>query len=185
MKTMNKALRVFMLAGLLGGSGGTLAVNRWVLVDTRGQTLSVMEGETVRKVYSDISIGRFGTTEQRVRGDAKTPLGRYRIVEVRPKSQFHRFLALDFPNGEDAERAFREGRISVTDRDRILAAERHGREPPADTPLGGHIGIHGVGAGNASVQGRFNWTQGCVALHNTQMNELMSWVGVGTTVVIR
>ncbi|MEI6415115.1 MAG: L,D-transpeptidase [Pseudomonadota bacterium] len=183
-KTIVRVLWLLVLVGL-DGRAGIPEVSRWVLVDTQGQTLSVMEGEAIKKIYRDISIGRFGASDRRVRGDAKTPIGQYRITEVHPKSQFHRFLALDFPNIEDAERAFRDGRISATDRDRILAAKLHGREPPADTPLGGHIGIHGIGSGNASVHGRFNWTQGCVALRDTQLNELMNWVGVGTAVVIR
>ena len=56
-----------------------------------------------------------------------------------------------------------------------------------DTPLGGAIGIHGIGEENDDrlhVQRWQNWTQGCIALTNREIRELRRFVDVGTRVVI-
>ncbi len=47
------------------------------------------------------------------------------------------------------------------------------------TALGGMIEIHGDGTGVSN-----NWTQGCVAIHNTHIDKLWAWVEVGTPVII-
>jgi L,D-peptidoglycan transpeptidase YkuD (ErfK/YbiS/YcfS/YnhG family) len=51
--------------------------------------------------------------------------------------------------------------------------------------LGGSIGIHGVGAGNRRIHEDFNWTEGCVALTNEQIDDLDRYIHIGTRVVIR
>ena len=60
-----------------------------------------------------------------------------------------------------------------------------GRPPPQDTALGGYIGIHGVGAGDPAVHEDFNWTEGCVALTDAQIDALLRHITVGTAVEIR
>jgi lipoprotein-anchoring transpeptidase ErfK/SrfK len=62
-------------------------------------------------------------------------------------------------------------------RDIILALERK-VQPPWDTPLGGEIFIHGGGAHG-------DWTDGCIALYNSDMNELYTMADVGTPVTVR
>ena len=57
--------------------------------------------------------------------------------------------------------------------------------PPQDTVLGGHIGIHGIGEGNPEIHRRFDWTQGCIALTNEEIEQLANLVGIGAKVVIR
>jgi len=60
-----------------------------------------------------------------------------------------------------------------------------GRLPPQDTNLGGLLGIHGVGRGNKRVQGVFDWTQGCVAVSNQQIDKLAKWMFLGMRVEIK
>ena len=47
------------------------------------------------------------------------------------------------------------------------------------------IGIHGIGDGDRGVHRDFNWTNGCVALTNEEIDELLRWVKIGTPVEIR
>jgi lipoprotein-anchoring transpeptidase ErfK/SrfK len=51
--------------------------------------------------------------------------------------------------------------------------------------LGGHIGIHGVGRGDLRIHQQFDWTQGCIALTNEQIEQLQNLVRVGDRVVIQ
>ncbi len=67
----------------------------------------------------------------------------------------------------------------------ILRAFQEQAIPPQETPLGGYIGIHGIGRGDPAIHQKFNWTQGCIALTNRQIDDLSKWVHVGMRVVIR
>jgi murein L,D-transpeptidase YafK len=157
----------------------------WVLVDTQARTLSVMQGGKPALVFSDISIGRYGATLSKRRGDHKTPLGDFRIAWIREDSPFHRFMGLDYPSLEYARRAYEEGRLSEQELKAIRQAVAKGRLPPQNTTLGGRIGLHGLGGGDPKVHQDFNWTNGCIALTNEQIDQLMTWVAEGTRVSIR
>lgn len=158
---------------------------RWVLVDTRELTLTVMDGEWPQLTLHNLAIGRFGTSEAKRRGDNTTPLGRFRITKIKRNSGFHRFLQLDYPDAVRTERALRDSVIGAADYRAILAAHRRGVMPPQGTALGGHIGIHGLGEGDADLHRATNWTKGCVALTDEQIDTLLGWVHVGTVVEIR
>ena len=53
------------------------------------------------------------------------------------------------------------------------------------TALGGQLGIHGLGVGDAEIHRAYNWTRGCVALEDWQIDELRPWLRVGMPVEIR
>jgi lipoprotein-anchoring transpeptidase ErfK/SrfK len=157
----------------------------WVLVDTRAMRLTVFQGDSVLRVYEDISIGRGGTTADKSKDDEKTPLGEYRIARIAKETPFHRFYGLDYPTPEQAQRALQAGVINERQYRRIRAAMRRGEAPPQDTPLGGYLGIHGVGAGDLRIHENFNWTNGCIALSNEQIDDMAQWIKIGTRVVVR
>lgn len=159
--------------------------NPWVLVDTRRDTLSVMSGNRPIEVFYHIAIGSGGAGQKRWRGDEVTPLGVFRIGWINWHSRFKMFFGLDYPNREYADQAYREGRISDWDYSSIRYAIEAGTTPPQDTALGGSIGIHGIGAGDPLIHASYNWTSGCIALDNDQIDRLAQWVDVGTTVEIR
>lgn len=178
-----------LLAGLLLMLSTALALGDqreeiWLQVDTQALELRVMRGLDVLRVYQDIAIGRSGTTENKRRLDGKTPLGEYRISLIKNNSKFHRFYGFDYPHLKHADHALQRGELSVEDYLRIRNAVRAGRVAPQDTPLGGHLGIHGIGSGELEVHTDFNWTNGCVALTNEQVEELARWLRVGTRVVV-
>ena len=120
---------------------------------------------------------------KRRRGDHRTPEGEYRIAGRARPSRFHRFLVLDYPSEADAERALAEGLISAEERDAIASAHRQGRLPPQDTALGGWLGFHGEGK---RWQGDLDldWTEGCFALEDAAMDQLVELAPSGTPVRI-
>jgi L,D-peptidoglycan transpeptidase YkuD (ErfK/YbiS/YcfS/YnhG family) len=96
-------------------------------------------------------------------GDDATPEGRYSIVSRVPNGAFYKALLIDYPNAED--------------RTQFSRARRSG-DLPASAGIGGLIEIHGEGG-----RGR-DWTEGCIALTNADMDDLFARVGVGTPVTI-
>jgi murein L,D-transpeptidase YafK len=156
-----------------------------IVVDTTAGTLTVLDGEEVIRVYRDISIGRYGVTSQKRQGDNKTPLGTFSIGWITSKTRYHRFLGLNYPDLETASRAFHKGIINKQQWLEIRRADKNGSKPPQFTVLGGLIGIHGIGTGAPEVHKDYNWTNGCVALTNEEIEELLEWVVVGTPVEIR
>ena len=156
----------------------------WLDIDTNSQTLRVMDGDELRLHFENIAIGRYGTTRDKRRGDNKTPLGQFTIAWVKHSARYHLFFGLDYPTLEYAYRGYREGEISEDAWQAFREAFKARRPPPQTTPLGGAIGIHGIGAGDLRFHEYFNWTNGCVALTNEQIDSLSEWVSIGTPVTI-
>ena len=178
--------KAFLLSLLVCVSAGHATAGEVsLLVDTRAGTLTVLDGETVIHTFEDISIGRYGASDAKIQGDNKTPLGRFRIGWITEKTRYHRFLGLNYPDLETASRAFDKKLITKEQWLEIRRAEKRGGVPPQNTRLGGLIGIHGIGAGDVGVHHEYNWTNGCVALTNEEIDRLLEWVGVGTVVEIR
>ena len=157
----------------------------WILVDTGALTLSVMRGATPVAIHENISIGSNGATLDKRQGDEKTPLGEFRINEIRSSKRFHLFLSLDYPTMAQADRALSLAYLSRADFNALRDAWSKGAPPPQDTLLGGHLGIHGLGSGSLEVHQRFNWTNGCIALTNEQVMQLAEVARIGTRVQIR
>ena len=161
------------------------AAQPWLLIDTEALTLTVMRDERPQLTLHNLAIGRYGSTAEKYRGDNMTPLGRFRITHVERDTRFHRFAGLSYPDAERAQRGRRQGDVSAPELQAILAAHRRGRAPPQDTTLGGHIGIHGLGDADPKLHETMNWTRGCVALTDRQIDSLLPWLHVGMTVEIR
>jgi len=83
------------------------------------------------------------------------------------------------------QRAFNLGRIDAHDYERIQAAFARGEPPPQNTPLGGQLGIHGLGKSSSRVHETLNWTQGCIALSNAQIRRLSRLIRVGMRIEVR
>lgn len=156
-----------------------------LVVDTQLGTLTVLENGAVLQTFDNIAIGRFGTTRYKKMGDNRTPLGHYRIGWITRNTRYHRFMGIDFPDMQTASRALFDGTIDFPLWERVRRDVEAGRTPSQKTALGGYLGIHGIGEGDIEVHRQFNWTNGCVALTNEQIDRLADWVTVGTEVEIR
>jgi murein L,D-transpeptidase YafK len=157
----------------------------WLLVDTESLTLVIMRGDTELRRYDNIAIGSNGPTLAKLVSDETTPLGDFHISGINPRSRYHLFLALDYPTMEHAQRALEDGRIDIEEYVAVSNAWLAGDPPPQNTRLGGYLGIHGLGDGSTEIHGIVNWTDGCIAVTNEQVDELASLVGVGTKVSVR
>jgi len=124
-----------------------------------------------------VGLGHRGLGDKRISGDHLTPEGRYYVCARNAQSAFHLFLGISYPDEKAAERGFRDGLISARERDRILSTNRRKACPPWNTRLGGTVGIHGHGSSS-------DWTWGCVALENDEVDELWAACPMGTPIFI-
>jgi murein L,D-transpeptidase YafK len=135
-----------------------------IVVDKVEHRLSLYRAGTLVKVYS-VALGRGGLAPKQQAGDGLVPEGVYRISERKADSRFYRALRISYPSpNERAE------------------ARRRGVDP------GGDVMIHGLRNGLGWFGGlhrQMDWTAGCIALTDAEMDELWDAVPVGTTVEIR
>ncbi|MEW6500848.1 MAG: L,D-transpeptidase family protein [Thermodesulfobacteriota bacterium] len=141
------------------------------------KTLYLFEGDKLWRAYP-VLVGQNPVDDKVRRGDACTPEGKFYICQKNPRSKYHLSLGLSYPNIEHAERGLRDRLIDERQYDSIVRSITQGRIPPANTALGGEIFIHGDGE-------YWQWTYGCVALRNKDIEELYQVIKVGTEVIIR
>lgn len=134
-----------------------------VVLKEKHQLILYAAGKPVRTYRADMGSNKLND-KLRV-GDRATPEGRYNIVVKKDtgRSRYHRALELNYPSASDLRR--------------IEQARRSGEVPPNTKP-GGLIEIHGEGGRG------LDWTDGCIALSNRDIDDLFRRVAVGTPVTI-
>lgn len=124
-----------------------------------------------------VGLGPFPVGDKYMRGDGRTPEGQFYVCARNPDSKYYKSLGLNYPAPRHAEEALRVGAISIEDYQRISEANNNLELPPWNTALGGAIFIHGGGAHE-------DWTEGCIAVYNSAIDELFEVVRVGTPVEV-
>lgn len=158
--------------------------NVWIRVVKHRRTLYLYRGaRLIDEVPIDLGFNGFADKEQRGSqtnpDDWRTPEGSFFIANKNSRSQFYKALVLNYPAAEDAQRGLEQGLISRSEHGAIVQAEAEYRMPPMNTALGGWIEIHGRGTG-----ARTDWTQGCVAIRDEDIDRLWRHVEVGTPVLV-
>lgn len=135
-----------------------------ILILKKDHLMELLAGGKVIRSYK-VALGQGGLAPKQREGDGRTPEGRYTIDARNEHSAYHKALHLSYPNAEDRRRA-----------------RRLGVRP------GGAIMIHGLPNGKEWVGARhriFDWTLGCIAVTDEEIDEIWSLVPVGTPVEIR
>ncbi|MEE4199338.1 L,D-transpeptidase family protein [Erythrobacter sp.] len=140
---------------------GEAALADYLVVDkSRRMLVAYNRGRPIR-AYRGLQFGDAPQGHKRFQGDERTPEGLYTIDTRNPRSSYHLSLRISYPNASD--RAF---------------ARQYGRSP------GGDIFIHGQPTGRPGRM-RGDWTDGCIALSNAEIEELWRLVPDGTPIEIR
>lgn len=135
-----------------------------VVVDKSDRKLYLLRDGQVIRDY-DVALGRVPYGHKQFQGDGRTPEGTYYLGGRNPESRFHRAIEISYPNNHD-----------------LAHAQSHGKS------AGGEIMIHGVPPelqGWGADHALFNWTEGCIAVLNDEMDEIWNAVGYGTPIEIR
>lgn len=134
-----------------------------VLIDKSERKMwLITEGRKYREY--DISLGDNPIGHKEQERDEKTPEGRYTIDYRNPESKYHLSLHIDYPREQDRENADSKG-----------------------VSPGGEIFIHGLpnGAGHMSLAYQnIDWTDGCIAVNNPEIEEIWELVRDGTPIEI-
>lgn len=140
------------------------AVADRVVVEKGARRLTLYRGGEALKTYR-VSLGAAPAGHKEREGDERTPEGRYVLDARKENSAFHRALHVSYPDSADVARAAARG------------------ESP-----GGAIMVHGL-PNRAPFLGRLHrladWTDGCIAVTNREMDEIWRAVPVGTPIEIR
>lgn len=137
-------------------------VDRIVILKSQRQ-LQLWSGEKLLKTYK-VALGPNAVGRKEREGDGRTPEGLYSVVGHNPRSAFHLSLRISYPNAEDRARAAKLG-----------------------VSPGGDIMIHGLPAGYAWVghgHTLHDWTAGCIAVTNDEIEEIYHAIADGTAVEI-
>jgi tetratricopeptide (TPR) repeat protein len=135
-----------------------------ILIEKQARRLTLLTKGEVIKTYK-IALGGNPVGPKERQGDCKTPEGTYIIDSRNGNSGFHLSLHISYPNAQDKKRA-RELGVSP----------------------GGDIMIHGIKNGFAQVgasHAEVDWTEGCIAVTDQEMEEIYKFVPDGTIVEIR
>jgi murein L,D-transpeptidase YafK len=141
-----------------------------IIVDKSSYELYVYDAEGWFATYP-VVFGNSSLEDKKMEGDRNTPEGTFRVVSKRYHEKWSRFMGLDYPTRDDLAK-FEE-------------RKRRGEIPRNASP-GGGIGIHGVWPHEDFVIDRYNnWTNGCISLKNGDVQELYTYIAVGTPITIR
>jgi murein L,D-transpeptidase YafK len=135
-----------------------------ILIVKSTRTLTLLSHNRVLKTY-EVALGGDPVGPKARAGDKKTPEGLYVIDAKNEASRFHKALHISYPNAADRERARKLG-----------------------VSPGGDVEIHGLEAKYAwlgSMHRQVNWTAGCIAVTDAEIDEIWRLVPVGTLVEIR
>ena len=152
------------LPPLPGSSAPPKGVADWILVEKKARRLTLLRNGKPLKSY-EIALGREPEGPKRFQGDNKTPEGVYQISFRKKNSEFHRALRISYPSPQD-----------------VAFANRQKRSP------GGDIMIHGLPNGMGWLEAGHrlrDWTAGCIAVTNTEIEEIWRTVPDGTPIEIR
>lgn len=130
-----------------------------VVVHKAERRMFLLNGNQVLESF-DIALGGNPVGDKQVEGDLKTPEGTYFINRRNPNSRYHLSLGISYPNDQDR-----------------ATAKALGKQP------GGDIFIHGR-AGKNKGRGP-DWTAGCIAVKDREMEQIYSMVTVGTPIFIK
>ncbi len=147
-----------------------------LVVKKKERQLQVFDDQKLVKTYT-ISLGFAPEGDKEIEGDGKTPEGDFYIFGKNPESAFFLSIGVSYPSIEDAERGLRTDLITQAEYDEIVKAINEKSMPPQKTKLGGEIFIHGGGC-------QADWTAGCMALKNEEMQEIFAAIPIGTSIRI-
>jgi murein L,D-transpeptidase YafK len=134
-----------------------------ILIIKHQRLMYLRSDETIIKTYT-IALGKEPIGDKEFEGDNKTPEGKYLINDKTDKSDFYKNLGISYPNQNDIEHAQNLQKLP-----------------------GGLIKIHGFKndfEGDQQEEKKKDWTAGCIAVTNAEMDEIYALIEVNTPIFI-
>ncbi|HET7896056.1 MAG TPA: L,D-transpeptidase [Flavisolibacter sp.] len=142
----------------------------YIVIDKKRYELTVYDAKGWFATYP-VVFGNNSLADKKMEGDRNTPEGQFKINLKRPHEKWDRYMGIDYPTQESLAK--------------FNMRKQRGEVPSWASP-GGGIGIHGTWPDDDYVVDHFkNWTNGCISLKRRDVEDLYSYIPVGTTVIIR
>ena len=135
-----------------------------IIIDKIARELSIYKnGEIFKQFPVELGVNWIGDKQQQ--GDKTTPEGLYKIIAKKQNGQtmYYKAFLLDYPNEDDKKRFLLNKKNGIINQ---------------DAEIGNLIEIHGNGGKG------IDWTDGCIALNDTDMDEIFKFCTIGTKVTI-
>lgn len=169
---MRRIIRILILVGLIAAAcyyfypyepmPVTAVVDKIEVYKSKHQLLAYSNDKLVKSFV--IALGHNPVGPKEMEGDMKTPEGEFLISSKNANSDFYRSLLISYPNSKNKKLA---ARMNVS--------------------AGGNVEIHGLRSDYAVIR-RFHrwkdWTDGCIALTNAEVEDLYEHTAVGTRIII-
>ena len=139
------------------------AADKVIVTKTERRLYLLRDGEILRSYR--VALGRVPKGTKIYQGDGRTPEGDYTLTEFNAGSRFYRSIRVSYPNEQDRARARALGQT-----------------------VGGDVMLHGLAPERRAYgpeHWRFNWTNGCIAVTDEEIDEIWQRVAVGTPIEIR
>lgn len=142
----------------------------YIIINKKDYELKVYDDQGWYATYP-IVFGGKDLNDKMCQGDKRTPEGKFRIILKKIHPQWGPELLLNYPN-EESFHLFNERKANGL--------------IPKNAKIGGGIAIHATRPDEEwTVDNFYNWTDGCVSAKYTEMQDLYSYIPVGTPVTIR
>ncbi len=162
MKTFVVTLLALLLPGMM--QAGQFPVADFVVIEKGARKLHLLQDGEIFRTFR-IALGMMPVGDKKQEGDFKTPEGRYLLDARNPNSEFFLSIHISYPNAQDRREAAQLG-----------------------VPPGGAIMIHGqpnVPTRSEAYYRTQDWTNGCVAVSNSDMIDIWLMTGEDTPIEIR
>lgn len=142
----------------------------YIIIDKSDYELNVYDDRGWFATYP-VVFGNNSLDDKKMEGDRCTPEGVFHVVSKKFHDKWDRFMALDYPTKESFEK---------------FQLRKSRGEIPVNARIGGGVGIHGTWPHDDYIIDRYkNWTNGCISMKNEDVEDLYSYMPVGTKVTIR
>lgn len=142
----------------------------YIVIDKSDYELNVYDEKGWFATYP-VVFGNNSLDDKKMEGDRCTPEGVFHIISKKVHEKWDRFMALDYPTKESYEK-FRLRKMRG--------------EIPENARIGGGVGIHGTWPHDDYIIDRYNnWTMGCISMKNNDVEDLYSYLPIGTRITIR
>lgn len=150
---------------------GAVAGDYFIVIEKSAYTLKVYNSKKELIATYPVVFGNDDQTDKMFEGDKRTPEGLFTIVEKRDHDKWDKFLLLDYPNAESYRRFIDRKAKKII---------------PQSATIGHSVGLHGTWANdNITVDMKKNWTDGCISTKNNYIEDLYTYMPVGTKVLIK
>lgn len=142
----------------------------YIVIDKSDYELNVYDERGWYATYP-VVFGNNTLEDKKMEGDKNTPEGSFSILSKKVHDKWDRYIALNYPTKDSYEK---------------FNQRKKNGEIPAKAKIGGSIGIHGTWPHDDYLIDRYkNWTDGCIAMKNKDVEDLYGYIQSGVKVTIR